>query len=70
MPKPGPLLTCENVVCQLIHDIEISGGVWKDKLGNFHPVADPTWTDLGATYIHACKSVRKQPLIVREGNHA
>lgn len=44
-----------------------TGGVKEDKLGMKHPVADPTWTDLGDAYVKACGALGMKPLVV--GRH-
>ena len=46
--------------------VEGTGGVIVKKDGFRAPVADPTWTDLGEAYMHACRALNVQPRIVTE----
>ena len=46
-----------------VKDIDDTGGVHASSTGDFVPAADPSWIDLGATYVKACKALRRQPVI-------
>ena len=49
------------VLNELIDDIEATGGI---RLigGIWAPVACPFWTDIAATYIHACEALGRVPV--------
>lgn len=46
-------------------DIESTGGLVKGNHGPLAPAADPDWSDLGDTYIKACKALKRKPQINR-----
>jgi hypothetical protein len=45
--------------------IEVTGGLTEDPegSGNFVPVADDTWVDLGESYLLACTALSRKPKI-------
>lgn len=60
MAKPEPA----EVLAEFVSDINLTGGVYLDKKGLHHPVADPDWIDLAETYLKACQAIGKKPTIV------
>lgn len=53
------------VLTSFITDIEESGGVIIDSAG-VHPVAAPSWANLGRTYIDACLAMGVEVQVVNE----
>lgn len=56
------------VVDEFISDIEAGGGIVFDIEDNPCPRGDPGWTDLGATYLNACRAIGRSPLITESGD--
>jgi hypothetical protein len=51
----------EAVLGEFVKDVNDSGGVSFSRDGTAHPVADLSWTDLGATYVMACDALGLTP---------
>ena len=51
------------VVDELISDIEATGGIVFDIEDTPCPLGAPEWSDLGTTYLHACRAIERHPLI-------
>ena len=57
----------KDVLLEFVHDINATGGVCKfEGTDDYAPVGDKDWTDLGETYLKACKALRRRPHIVKE----
>lgn len=50
---------------EFVGDIESTGGVMLSRTGKPRPEADPEWTDLGETYLKACKALGREPDVIR-----
>ena len=48
---------------KFVADIDATGGVFVSSSILVHPVADPEWTDLGETYMHACEALGRDPIL-------
>jgi hypothetical protein len=59
----APELTAEAVLLDLVNVIDATGGVIRDDTSPFGcaPVGDTGWTDLGDTYLQACKVLKREP---------
>lgn len=55
--------TAEDVLKDFIRDINDTGGVKYDRDGTAAPVADEEWSDLGETYLKACRVLGKKPIV-------
>jgi hypothetical protein len=55
--------TLREALAEFIECVETAGAVRRDRLGNYHPGADDTWTDLGDAYVRACYALGKSPVI-------
>lgn len=60
----------QDVLTEFVNDVEKSGGVSESDTGIYRPAADPEWTDLGATYIHACQALGRKPKVNAEEEFA
>ena len=56
-------MTAESVLLKFVDTIEITGGVYKDHKGLYHPGGDPEWIDLGDVYIQACKVLGRETMV-------
>lgn len=63
-------LTADAVLREFIDDIESTGGVIRCGVGTFAPMADVTWTALGATDLNACAATGHSPMIALVGDFA
>ncbi len=52
------------VLLSFINDIQYTGGVKPDGNGCWSVIADEEWTDLGDTYVRACKALGREPKVV------
>ena len=50
---------------QFVDDIDVTGGVFENREGVVAPVVAIHWTDLGVTYMKACKALGRKPKIER-----
>lgn len=57
-------LDAHSVLEEFVNDIELTGGVFKDKNGWYTLVADPDWIDLAETYVKACRVLGRKPALV------
>lgn len=48
---------------EFVSDIDSTGGLMLSRTGKPRPEADPEWTDLGETYLKACKALGKEPYV-------
>jgi hypothetical protein len=44
-------------------DIDATGGIVISERGEYEPVADQDWVDLGSTYVTACHVLGREPMI-------
>ena len=57
MEKPS----LEAVLNDFIDVIDAAGGIYRDRNNNPCPVGDPAWSDLGDTYLRACRVLNWEP---------
>ena len=50
---------------QLIDTIHATGGIARDRKGNYVPVMDEDWIDLANAYLQACEEKGITPMIRR-----
>jgi len=55
----------EAAVKEFVQTIDATGGVVEDGKGNYEPVADREWIDLGHAYVRACDALGREPIIVK-----
>ena len=55
--------TERDVLDELIRTVRDTGGVEDDSSGEYYPVGDPEWVDLGYVYINACRCLGVEALI-------
>jgi hypothetical protein len=55
------LATVVSALRDFLDCVDSTGGVFNDGL-SVCPIADPTWTDLGAAYIKACIALGRRPV--------
>ena len=58
----GQIDELRTTLIDFVVTIEATGGV-TDRQGNFHPVVDEEWTDLGDAYIKACTTLGRKPKV-------
>jgi hypothetical protein len=46
---------------EFVEDIESTGGIVRGLADDIFPMAAPEWTDLAATYRHACEALGREP---------
>jgi hypothetical protein len=57
----------KKILREFVQDIDTTGGVCKyGDTDDYAPVADKDWTDLGETYLKACKALRRRPHVKKE----
>jgi hypothetical protein len=57
----------KKILREFVGDIEATGGVFQYEGTEIcAPVGAKDWTDLGETYLKACKALRKRPHVVKE----
>lgn len=56
----------ERALKLLIDTIEATGGVVETETGNYAPVGDPDWIDLGDAYVAACQVIGRLPKVAEE----
>jgi hypothetical protein len=62
-PKDMRIVELETVLREFVDDVESSGGVLMFQNGIVTPEASQDWSDIGATYLNACKALGKTPMI-------
>ena len=58
-------LIVEAALREFVQTIEATGGVVEDGKGNYEPVADRDWIDLGHAYVRACQALDIPAQIVK-----
>jgi hypothetical protein len=64
-----PIYSAELVLEDLVRTIEATGGLVQADDGDpgvLAPAGDPTWIDLGDTYLKACEVLQREPVIHEE----
>lgn len=56
------------VLEEFCDDIESTGGIVRQSPFSSAPFADPEWTNLGATYEHACAALGRPPKVEAAGD--
>lgn len=52
---------------EFVKDVEDTGGVVRlPDSTQYEPKGDREWTDLGTTYIHACRALKRPPMVEEE----
>jgi len=51
---------------EFIGDVNAAGGLVRSSNGDVAPVGDPSWLDLGSTYLRACEAAGRDPIINEE----
>lgn len=52
-----------------VSTVNVAGGVFRDReygLTTYRPIGDPSWTDLGISYIDACAALGVKPVYAKE----
>jgi hypothetical protein len=52
-----------SILEEFVEDINMTGGVVKVTSSTYGLYEDPSWTDLGATYLMACRALGCTPVI-------
>jgi hypothetical protein len=66
-PSTTPPSAPRSALVDFVETIEMSGGAVEHQDGTFAPQADPTWTDLGDSYLRACRELGREPKVSLSG---
>ena len=59
-----------NAAQDFVETIEAAGGVCRNPNGYTAPVGDPTWTDLGDSYLRMCRALGRTPAYAESDPYA
>ena len=57
----------KKILREFVGDIDATGGIFRyEGTGCVAPIGAKDWTDLGETYLKACKALHRRPHVVKE----
>lgn len=65
-PWHGTPHTTWTALQEFITDVDATGGVFQTVDGTVHPSSAEEWTDIGDTYLKACKELGVEPFMQEE----